>query len=208
MESKVVLDTPLHAKIRGQVKLNDAFDLGLSQRRIFAFNNVSQETRRRALQSRDDEVTFRGINRGPEVTACSDPNARTIHNDPRLSEQRGAFIEDAGVVLPKNISERTLERAFDKLGIKWHPEHVKASLLPKSKQQRVERAQRKVDLGLWADFSWRRRVISFNGLHWGLHLEGQEGVYRKERDHAAWWNVKPSGDKMDRQQRRQEEKLS
>ncbi|KAI0514750.1 hypothetical protein F5B22DRAFT_214424 [Xylaria bambusicola] len=87
-------DTPRRAKIRGTVEFfeahGDLVDKKITKRDIFRYFGVHHATGHSILRGRNPKRRCLGLDSESNETlwGCSDPDARTIENDPRYDKER------------------------------------------------------------------------------------------------------------------------
>ena len=87
-------DTPRRAKIRGTVEFCEAHglfdDKKITKRDIFQYFGVRDNTGQKMLGGRHPKRRCIGLDSGTNemLWACSDPDSRTIENDPRYHTKR------------------------------------------------------------------------------------------------------------------------
>lgn len=210
------LDTPGRAAIRGAKRVIDYYDIQLSKRRIFAALDIDQKTGERALDNRLSERDLRRIDnavlekcsdwdaRRPQNderlelewgknTIFSEADGDKVFryyqtNDQQRDARRQNYRHAANEALKRDpdYSTATLRRSLRKRGIRPHLKQTKANLSRSTKQDRVARARHELKLGLWDDPSWRRKVISFNELHFRFTSEGRNYVFRTAKEAYEW----------------------
>ncbi|KAI0011181.1 hypothetical protein F4779DRAFT_574584 [Xylariaceae sp. FL0662B] len=81
-------DTPIRAKVRGITQINKEKNLGITNKEIFEFCGVSNKSGYEILNPRRTEAIPYKL-QVQATPGCLDPDSRTIHNDPRIQENRG-----------------------------------------------------------------------------------------------------------------------
>jgi DDE superfamily endonuclease len=231
-------DTPRRAKVRGVFEFLS--EKGLIGRKagqfgkndVFDFFGVERHAGQDILKNRftGEEIFDDDIQQAAD--SCSDPDARTLNNDPRVHDTRGRkrlFTEtdraqihhlrelqpyeanrlgwqglaySAGVTVEKQISTKTLKRGL--YPIRGHIEQRKTALEPRVAKARVERARAEAAHGKWKDPAWCRKHVSIDEVHFGFEPEGKRYVLRTPAEAKEWWTVSQVEDKKKKKKRKRQ----
>ncbi|KAK9422095.1 putative Tc1-like transposase DDE domain-containing protein [Seiridium unicorne] len=188
-------DTPRRAKLRGVWDFllhHDLLGKKKGQMTIKAVCEYFEISRRAAYEIKRDRTVPMGalppeLEESPAFQNCSDPNSRTLNNDPRAllldhRRPREVFTKaDAAAVdryllqLPtdilykeKEVSKNTITRRMSIY--RWHSirKELRMGNTEREQQLRFERAQYEIENGRWFNPDWREQMVAADEWHFGF----------------------------------------